>query len=883
MKKKKVKMNKFKPKDLELNICVCLVLLLFSNLIQAQVYYNEFDTYSVNSINGAATWTQDSTSGEFTYDNGGTNYQRRAIVYSTSSYKSNTGFKLTVNYTTGSVGDTAAHNFSFGLISDDVDLSTYSGFNPFVSDNSVYSIGANLTTDGGVLSRGINFTDATEVITLDQSGTVAQFVTNNSTEVVMEIGQDGVWSYSINGIREASGMISQGFDLSKNYHVVIYGQDDNGGGKSIQSIQLEKRTALGERADWLRGTWGVTWTPSNYQNGNVEDVSIDDFLNQISEVKTISYIQVKLGSSYIYSPVFAAPHQVLESFWYNDGVDRDGNGEPVQNLVVPRWGNGTIAENDPFLDWITKIKAAGLKVQVYVNSSNMLQRYSDSYEDGRIPSPNELPDVTNRWKAYCDANYTTFINSQPYHTGIYNSATGNYVNSEAEFPERKYVFCFAEYILKEYATRYGDLIDAWVFDSGEFMVSNGDDSESGILEEQRLYEAFANAVHAGNENAAVAFNNGPNRHEANAANGTVTPYSHATHFDDFMFGHPYNGGKSIGKDKADYYDTGAYPTNYGRNYAHMLWMQGTGGNVHLYRDSSNPVDEWEFDNKVVGGFYPPMSTTSWQGGATQALEQVDFELWNQVAIDHGGTIIWGTALEIYNLNNANPSLIARDWAIAQIQGADDYFASLYNSGAPVWARTETVLPDATIGESYHHVIRKGEHVWDPEGDDFTVFVLFNPPSWMTVTEDVNNPGDWILGGTPNESTATEYNFRIRARDINSNKGTRAVTLKVNSNSGGSSKKALGNLELKNEETYWVFPNPTSNQVTISLGNNFVMGEQISTRIYDQIGNLVYHRNHIANSSRYSLSLVDLGISSGATYFLEIKSASINKHHKIILK
>ncbi|MFC1763453.1 hypothetical protein ACFL6U_15410 [Planctomycetota bacterium] len=68
-----------------------------------------------------------------------------------------------------------------------------------------------------------------------------------STPVIIEIRPGGAWSYSINGITEASGTIAGGFDLTKSYHVAVYGQDDNGGGKSIQHLALERLEAPGRR------------------------------------------------------------------------------------------------------------------------------------------------------------------------------------------------------------------------------------------------------------------------------------------------------------------------------------------------------------------------------------------------------------------------------------------------------------------------------------------------------------------------------------------------------------------------------------------------------------------------------------------------------------
>ena len=102
---------------------------------------------------------------------------------------------------------------------------------------------------------------------------------------------------------------------------------------------------LGKRADWMRGTYGLNWKPGKGANGNYEskNYTIDHFLEQINHLKTVDYIQLHLNESNIYSPVHAAPHDLIESFWKGDMNDSN----PI-NLVVPRNSIG----KDPFLDII---------------------------------------------------------------------------------------------------------------------------------------------------------------------------------------------------------------------------------------------------------------------------------------------------------------------------------------------------------------------------------------------------------------------------------------------------------------------------------------------------------------------------------------------------
>jgi hypothetical protein len=74
---------------------------------------------------------------------------------------------------------------------------------------------------------------------------------------------------------------------------------------------------------WLSGSWGVAWLPEYYQNGGIEGISIQPFLDQVADFKTLDFIQVKLTDGATYSPLHTGPHQLLESFWYDDGIDRE--------------------------------------------------------------------------------------------------------------------------------------------------------------------------------------------------------------------------------------------------------------------------------------------------------------------------------------------------------------------------------------------------------------------------------------------------------------------------------------------------------------------------------------------------------------------------------
>ena len=384
----------------------------------------------------------------------------------------------------------------------------------------------------------------------------------------------------------------------------------------------------GLRADWMRGAWGALWLPKNKFNGNIEGVTIDAFLAQIDGqdvteredefdeelegidfdgLKTIDYVQIPLCNPNIFSPVHSAPHDIIESLWQGD---TDNNGDPI-NLVVPR---ASVA--DPFLSWLEALDAAGLRSEIYINSYNLLARIPENI-------PSDFPDVSARWENWCDTDPAAqaFINGHPY-------------IDAGDPPRRKYMFCYAEFILKEYSLRYGDLIDAWCFDSADnIMEACGDDADTGVLDDQRIYQAFAEACQAGNPNGAISFNN--------SVGNDAAPLSTPTRFDDYAFGHPFGGAGNM-----------VVPEIlYTRNFAIVEFMKTHNGLAFAIDPAGNEVDNREWNDNVVAHFFPKQSTTSWSAGAVPCLTNEQFVEWTAEGCINGGAITWGTPLVRQNLEN----------------------------------------------------------------------------------------------------------------------------------------------------------------------------------------------------------------------------------------
>ncbi|WP_372846652.1 hypothetical protein, partial [Pontiella sp.] len=120
-------------------IALLVVCLLASVGVQAAIIYQDNfgeDGLGVNAGVGGGLTSR--TIRQHSWDDTGvlqfvtsanTHYLNRAIAYTDNTFQSSQGFKLTVDYFwTSTLG---ASSLSFGLVSDDTDLSTYSGFHPF--------------------------------------------------------------------------------------------------------------------------------------------------------------------------------------------------------------------------------------------------------------------------------------------------------------------------------------------------------------------------------------------------------------------------------------------------------------------------------------------------------------------------------------------------------------------------------------------------------------------------------------------------------------------------------------------------------------------------------------------------------------------------------
>ena len=621
---------------LKKTISIFCCFLFITCAIQAQVFFDQSSSTGIAVAEGETAWSKSIRSLDQKDNSTSDPNSQETLLYSTESYQSNDGFRLTFEYATASIAKIGGYNFAVGLISDETNLSKYTGSNPFGTEKSLYSIGFNLANDSE--NKGISFSNGSKSSHLSQFETEKQFPSGETSKVTIEIGIGGYWSYRIDDTYVASGVLVEGIDLSKNYHVAIYGTDDTSSA-SVRSIVLEKNYAPGERAEKLRGTWssGI-------------DVSLMDV---VADLRTLDSFGVGFTSGASQSALHNAPHILMERLALEGA---SGNDTPI-DLIAPTWGDLSLAEPevDKVKDDMLKVIDAGFKVKAYTNCENFVGTNASQYQAW-----------VERWFEWCDTNpeAQAFINSQPYHTGVWNRTTQQYEDASDTYPYRKYMFCYAEFILKDHAIRYGEYINSWIFDDGSTMQQNGDNATSGLIEEQRIYQAYANAVHAGNPEIPIAFNNGRSN-----LNYDSYPFAHAIRFEDFTFGHAFGGNNNHAEQ--------VNGNQFNLNYRHITRMTETNGYIHA-------GGNWDWDDQIVGNFHSKLSTTAWKFGPVQAWEQDDFNQWTLEALQAGGAMLWDGS---YNRGITG----VYDWVVVMLRALDDY---LYENGVSInGEESSSFIPD----------------------------------------------------------------------------------------------------------------------------------------------------------------------------------------------
>lgn len=593
----------------------------------------------------------------------------------------------------------------------------------------------------------------------------------------------------------------------------------------------------GDRAAKLRGTW---WC-------GVHPTLLDD---KFLSLKTLDGFGVAFSDGATLSAKHYAPCPFLRGL--------DGGEELVPDN-----------DDESFMEQISIIKNAGFMVKAYCNSEGFVGTNQEHLEEGAAS-----------FKNWCDTDPTAieFVNSKSYHT-------------KSGYPNRKYMFCYAEFVIKYYSLQYGQYIDAWIFDDGATMEENGDDPTSGNVEDQRIYEAFANAARAGNDNIAVAFNNG-----RSTTSYDSYPFAHATRFDDFTFGHAF-GGNNNHAEKID-------GNQFNLNYQHIERMTETNGYVHAGGD-------WTWDDKIVGNFHSKLSTTAWKYGPVQAWEQDDFNAWNAEALSAGGMMTWD--------GSYNRSVTAYyDWVYEMYKACDDYLyergisigvgnnnnlalegtatqSSTSNGGVAslaidgntngAWSDgsvTHTQAEDNAwwaldLGAEYSideiKIYNRTDACCTDRLSDFTVFV-WDAEGNRTLRKIITtapSPSVTIsTGGIKAKSLRIKSNLAATALNLAEVEvyGTGAETTSARSSSEKLSIEEEEGLNMK------LYPNPANNRVTIETPNIL----EATYSLFDYVGKTI-----ITGPIQGGTALVDVSALKSGVYFIKVEGGQTSSTRKLIKK
>ena len=223
------------------------------------------------------------------------------------------------------------------------------------------------------------------------------------------------------------------------------------------------------------------------------------------------------------------------------------------------------------------------------------------------------------------------------------------------------------------------------------------------------------------------------------------------------------------------------------NSRHVTRMTETSGFVHTGGDRN-------FDDKVVGNYHSKLGPASWRFSTPEAWTQNDFNALNLAAVRAGGHMTWEGSVPRSRVDAPLSSTDLRPLRNRErdfLRATDDYIAQNEAPERPSWCRAFTDLPAATIGQNYSHTLREGLDFYD-ENNEITGLAarragfFSSVPAWLTITEDPNRPGDWILSGTPTNPSAETLEFNLTASNENGFSAERGVEIQVNGADGDAS-------------------------------------------------------------------------------------------------
>ena len=187
--------------------------------------------------------------------------------------------------------------------------------------------------------------------------------------------------------------------------------------RPITDKPTEQPTVILPKATWMSGKWGISWRFEAGNTKNMREYNVTNLVEQVQGINGLSYVLFGLsrgasGDRYI------APHSVLSEL-----------------------NPGCCPDRDLFEELATAFQAVGLKVLVYMATegpAKLKHGKEKAYDWNGVTAPS-----VDNWYAYVKKRYG---------------------NKSLLSLKRAY----ADVIVKEYAERYGTLIDGWWFDHASY-------------------------------------------------------------------------------------------------------------------------------------------------------------------------------------------------------------------------------------------------------------------------------------------------------------------------------------------------------------------------------------------------------------------------------
>ncbi len=445
---------------------------------------------------------------------------------------------------------------------------------------------------------------------------------------------------------------------------------------------------LGEtRANWMEGKYGIGWRIDADNQALLTGYDAETMVQDVLEVPGVSYVLFNLSDP-AYGDNYLAPHSVLDAI--NSGLNPDtGLADPdyIDNpagLPTPDGGR------DLFGELATLFQANGIKVIAYMATQGptMLK-----HGLGNNVYDSVLDADTGVYTSVSYTNWETFVKNA---YGL--SDTPSYDD---------YTKAYAEYIVAEYAERYGTLIDGYWFDNGTMDA-----------------EALEEVITMYNPDVVATYN--ADSDLSDYADGHPTPVAQARASNDINY---YKLIHPIENSDDGYISDGVSSTALGHVFMMLQWRWNSDGLVWLNEEGGTYSNSKDIDDNGQVGDQLTAKGADWM---ERTLNAGGAWTWN---LDVGDTLngdVNATTGEVYS--TLRPDAKALLQTIIAIKDQ--------SSTPPQFGARSYLLSDGAYNTAYSASI--AGYATDVDGDTVR-YELLDGPSWVSLAS------DGTLTGTPSST------------------------------------------------------------------------------------------------------------------------------------